>query len=122
MIAPANTGSGASARLSCRSALVVTFVWRGAVLLAVFWSGSTALILAVLVKTPVVDEGTLPEIETVPEALGFRLPRLQVITPRLRLQVPCEGVTEPKVNPAGKLSVNVTPVAVDGPALEKLIV
>ena len=31
--------------------------------------------------------------------------------------VPCEGVAELKVTPAGSVSVTVTPVALDGPAL-----
>ena len=35
-------------------------------------------------------------------------------------QVPCEGVAESNVTPAGSVSVTDTPVALDGPALATL--
>ena len=40
----------------------------------------------------------------------------------LPVQVPCEGVTVPRLKPAGKVSVRLTLVAAAGPALETVIV
>jgi hypothetical protein len=44
------------------------------------------------------------------------VPRLQVKTGP-PVQVPWLGVTAPAVKPGGKVSVSLTPVAADGPAL-----
>ena len=36
-------------------------------------------------------------------------------------QLPCDGVTVPRVKPAGKVSARLTPVASDGPPLLTVI-
>ena len=45
------------------------------------------------------------------------LPKLQTIVCPFAEQLPCEGVTLPKVTPDGKVSVTMTLVAVDDPKL-----
>src|SRR5688572_7656353 len=45
------------------------------------------------------------------------VPSEQVTVPDDSLQEPCEGVAELKVTPAGSVSLTLTPVAFQGPAL-----
>ena len=45
------------------------------------------------------------------------VPSEQVTVPPTASSVPCDGVAELKVTPAGSVSVKVMPVALDGPAL-----
>jgi hypothetical protein len=58
---------------------------------------------------------------TVAEAFGASVPSEQVKL-GLPVHVPCEGVTVPRPNPAGHVSVRETFVAFDGPALLTVIV
>ena len=43
------------------------------------------------------------------------VPSAQVTVPLDSEQVPCDGVADSKVTPAGRSSVKLTPVALDGP-------
>ena len=56
-------------------------------------------------------------ISTVALAASASVPSAQVTVPLDSEQVPCEGVAESNVTPAGSVSVTVTPVALEGPAL-----
>src|SRR5437867_2206530 len=93
-------------------------------LLAGLESGSLAVTTAVLVKllSSGVDDGTATTIVTVVVALAARLPRLQVTVPPDAVQVGPAGVDDTNVTPAGRVSVRVTPVAAEGPALLTWIV
>ena len=52
-------------------------------------------------------------------------PELIVFSEQVKLglpvQLPCDGVTVPRVNPAGKVSERLTLVAAAGPALETVM-
>ena len=83
-----------------------------------FGSLSVALALAVLLNCPVAcGTQTMLTVAALPLA---RVPRLQV-TVVVPLQVPCVGVAETKVTPAGNGSVTVTFVAGEGPVLVAII-
>ena len=90
-------------------------VWALAPLLAVFGSPVSDVTLAVFVIVPVDCGVTL--IETLALAVFASVPIEQVTVPLACEQLPCEGVAETKVTPAGSVSVSVMPVALDGPAL-----
>src|SRR5262245_10276902 len=65
------------------------------------------------VNVPVVLlAGTETTIETVAELFpAASVPRLHVTVPDACVHVPCDGVAETNVTPAGNVSVTVTPVA-----------
>ena len=67
-----------------------------------------------LIMVPADFIGSLTTKVIVAVACAARLPRLQLIVV-VPLQVPCEGVAETSVNPTGKGSFTITPVAVPGP-------
>src|SRR6185369_3388482 len=101
------------------SMLALGAVLAPAVLLAGVGSVSLPVTLTVL------DNGKLVTVTlmvTMLLALGASVPRVQVTTPLLCAQVGVLGTDETKVTPAGKVSVTVTPVAVDGPLLVAVMV
>ena len=83
-------------------------------LLARLMSVAAELTLAVLVIEPWLCGTTL--IETLALPPFAIVPRSQVTVPDACAQVPCEGVAETKVTPAGSVSVSCVDVALDGPA------
>ena len=114
---PTPTGSGKSDLMTERSADAgTTVVCTVEVLLAGIGSDSAEATDAVLVKV-VGAPGVLTAISTFAFADLAILPRLQVTVPEACVHVPCVGIAERKVTPAGSVSVSVTPVAVDGPKL-----
>src|SRR5262245_41878850 len=78
-------------------------------------SSGVPVIDAVLVNVNVpvvVFAGTETTMDTVAEeAPAASVPRLQVTVPDACVQVPCDGVADTNVTPAGSVSVTVTPVA-----------
>ena len=113
---PTITGSGESVLVRARSAVVplLTVVTAVEVLLAVLESDSVADTVAVLLKLPAAV-GVTTRV-TVALALLLIVPRGQ-LTVLVPLQLPWPGVAETKLTPAGKVSVKLTPVAVEGPLL-----
>ena len=99
-----------------RSAEAVTWVDADAVLLEAFGSGSLPLMVAVLVMVPAVA-GAVTLIVIVALAPDASEPTAQVTVPEALVQVPWEELAEPKVTPAGRVSVTTTPVAGLGPLL-----
>src|SRR5882762_10616385 len=92
-----------------------TFDWENAVpvleLLPVFRSVTELVTLAVSGYPPMA-----PGVTTrVTVAVPFRFRRLQVTMGAAKLHDPWLGVAETKVRPAGNVSVNVTPLATEGP-------
>jgi hypothetical protein len=87
-----------------------------AVLFAVFGSGSLPLTDAVFVMDPAVA-GAVALMVIVALAPEARLPTVQVTVPDACVQLPWLEVAEPKVTPAGRVSVTTTPVAGLGPLL-----
>ena len=80
-------------------------------------SGSTTMptTFAVLVSVPSVCAVTL--ISTVTVASSARVPRVQsTVLPDLK-QLPWVVVAEMNVTPAGRVSLNATPLVSDGPSL-----
>ena len=71
--------------------------------------------LAVLVIEPVFWGRTLI-VASAPPPLAI-VPSGHVTVPLVCEHVPCEGIAESKVTPAGRVSVSCTPVAARGPAL-----
>lgn len=112
---PTSTGSGASDLVRDKSADGSTVVWVPAALLALFGSPVEEVTLAVLVIVAAVCGVTL--IETLALAAFASVPSEQVTVPDDCEQLPCEGVAELNVTPAGRVSVRVMPVALEGPAL-----
>ncbi len=102
--------------VSSRSAAGSTVVCALAVSFDELRSPASELTLAWLVMLPSLCGRTLiatlalPPLATVPSA--------QVTVPDACEQLPCEGVAESKVTPAGRVSVTVTPGAPWGPAFE----
>src|SRR5437870_5601539 len=94
-----------------RSAEATIVVVADAVLLAVFGSGSLPLTVAVLVMVPAVAgaEALMVNVALAPTA---RLPTEQVT---VSAEFVRSEVAEPKVTPAGRVSVTTTPVAGLGP-------
>ena len=74
---------------------------------------AVAVTVAVLLMLPIVVGVTLIVIVALPATA--RLPSAQVTVCELIEHVPWLGIAEPKVNPAGRTSVTLTPVAIDGP-------
>ena len=99
--------------MSARSAAKVTVVSAPAELLAAFGSKVSAARLAVFVIEPSLWGRTA--ISTVALAPLAIVARSQVTVPLDCEQLPCEGVADSNVTPAGRLSVSSTPVAADGP-------
>ena len=93
----------------------MTEVETDALLFSVLGSDSLALTVAVLLIVPAVVGVTTMVTPTV--AALATLPRLHVTVPPAWLQFPCAEDAETKVTPAGNVSLTVTPLAVDGPAL-----
>jgi hypothetical protein len=104
-----------------RSATGVTAVVAVAVLFAGVGSGSLAVTVAVLVMVvPPAAAVGVTWIVTVALAPLARVPNAQVTVVLLTgggVQAPWLGVAETKVTFAGSVSVTVTPVAGEGPAL-----
>jgi hypothetical protein len=92
----------------------VALVVAVAELLAGLLSASEDDTVAVLVIVPAATGVTT--MLTVAEAPPAIVPRLHV-TVDVPAQFPCEGVAEMKVIPAGRVSVRITPLAVEGPLL-----
>ncbi len=113
---PVWIGSGESVFVSSRSAAGSTVVDALAELFDVLRSPASEVMLAWFVTLPslcgriLMSMLALPPLVTVPSA--------QVTVPLACEQVPCDGVAESKVVPAGRVSVTVVPVAVWGPAFE----
>ena len=101
-----------------RSAAGFTVVEALAELLAGTRSTVSAETLAWLVIEPSDCGVTL--IETLALPAFAIVPSAQVTVPLACEQVPWEGVAELKVTPAGSVSVTLTPLALDGPALATL--
>jgi len=81
---------------------------------------SFSVTLAVLVIEPAAVAITTKETEAVPPFAT--VPKAQVTVGVAKVQVPWLGVAETNVSPAGRTSVNVTPVELDGPLLVTAIV
>src|ERR671934_238317 len=112
---PALTGSGESAFVSERSAAGVTLVDALAELSAGLSSKMSEETLALFVIEPSACGRTFTA--TVALAPEVTVPSAHVTVPLASEQLPCKGVADPKVAPAGRLSVTCTPVVSDGPAL-----
>ena len=97
---------------------MVTEVIRDAALSLGSGSASSALAMAVLLSWPV-DCGTTTMF-AMAELPFARLPKLQV-TVVVPLHVPCVGVAETRLRPAGNGSVTLALVAGDGPLFETMI-
>lgn len=110
------TGLGAPIMAIAKSAdgftVVVTAI---AVLLVKLGSKTEVLTVAKLVIVPMTLG--VATMVTLAVALLARLPSVTVTVLPDRKALPCEGVAETKVTLPGKVSTNVTPVAVDGPLL-----
>ena len=113
---PCVTGSGESVLVTARSADGdVTVVEAAAPLLEVFGSPVSEVTFAWFVIEPWAWGVTL--IETLALPAFARVPSEQVTVPPDCEQLPCEGVAELYVTPAGSVSVTVTPAALEGPVL-----
>ncbi len=86
-------------------------------LLVVEVSASLAVTRASLTRVPCAVAAISVTRVMVAEALGAKVPSTAVAWPPCPLTVPWVVVPERKVTPAGKVSVTLTPVAVDGPPL-----
>ena len=99
-----------------------TFDWENAVpvleLLPVFRSVTELVTLAVSGYPPM----ALGVTSRLTVAVPLRFRRLQVNVGAAKLQEPWVGVAETKVRPAGSVSVNVTPLATEGPRSVTVIV
>jgi hypothetical protein len=107
-----------------RSAEAVTVSVSDAVLFALFGSETADVAEAVLVWLPVVEAGTVYPTVTValpPETIVPIEHEKSGPDPMFE-QVPCDGVTVPRVKPVGQVSVTEAPVASDGPVLATVIV
>ena len=109
------TGSGESVFVTARSAAGLTVVEAVAVLLLETGSLTLDETVAVLLIVPV-DCGR-PLIVIDAPAPSATVPSWHVTVPLACEQLPCEGVAESKVIPAGRVSVTCTSVASRGPAL-----
>ena len=96
-----------------RSAAGSTVVVGAGGVVAGTGSAVVAETVAWLVIVPGAERRTL--ISTVALAPLASVPSAQVTVPLDSEQVPCEGVAESNVTPAGSVSVTVTPVALEGP-------
>ena len=101
--------------MTARSAAGLTVVDALAVLLPEVGSLTLDATVAVLVIVPV-DCGR-PLIWIVALAPLPTVPSWHVTVPLVCEQVPCDGVAESKIIPAGSVSVTTVPVAARGPAL-----
>src|SRR5437868_5135282 len=101
-----------------RSALVLTVSVSLVVLLAVFESLVVLVTVAVLVWSPVVDDGTVKLMVRVAEAPEASVPTVQVLLEK----VPLLGVAVPSVKPAGNRSLTDTFCASEGPLLVTVMV
>jgi hypothetical protein len=108
------TGSGESVFVIERSAPLTTVVVAVAVLLAALGSVVTDETVAVFVRVPLAEGETSTAMSIVPLAPPGKIPSAQmtVVVPE---QDPVLGVAETSVTPAGKVSVTLTPLVVDGP-------
>ena len=122
MLVPAVTLVTPSLLVIVRSALVLTVSVSVAVLLAAFGSVVVALTLAELTCGPAV----VPMPDGVSHAdrgaAAVMVPSAQVKSPCRCRPVPGAVIVLARVKPAGQLSVMLTPVAVEGPALLTVIV
>ncbi len=101
--------------MTARSADGLTVVDALALLLPETGSFTLDATVAVLLIVPV-DCGR-PLIWMVGEAPLATVPSWHVTTPLVWEHVPCDGVAESKIIPAGSVSVTTVPVAARGPAL-----
>ncbi len=90
-------------------------------LLVASGSVSVPITEAVFESIPCVLAFTLTTSVMLADTCGLRIPMGQV-TVAVPVHVPCVGVAETKVTPAGKVSVTLTPVAWEGPLLATPIV
>jgi len=97
-----------------RSAPLTTVVVAVAVLLAPLGSAVTAETVAVFVRVPLAVGETATTTSIVARAPPGKIPSAQV-TVVVPEQDPVLGVAETRVTPAGRVSVTVTPLVVDGP-------
>ena len=84
-------------------------------LLAVCRSVTVDVTLALLVMLPAA--GCRIEMTAIASAPLAIVPNVHVTVPEACEQLPCDGNALLYVEPLGRLSVSVTPVALDGPAL-----
>ena len=112
---PAAIGSGESVFVSERSAAGSTVVPALAELSALLGSATSEVTLASFVIEPSLCGRTL--MSTVAPWPLVIVPSGHVTVPLDSEQVPCEGVAESKVTPAGRVSETCTPVALEGPWL-----
>jgi hypothetical protein len=115
------TGSGESVFVIERSAPLTTVVVVVAVLLAALGSVVTDETVAVFVTVPLAEDDTPTTMSIVALAPPGKIPSAQV-TVVVPEQDPVLGVAETSVTPAGKGSVTVTPLVVDGPDDNPLLV
>ena len=108
-------GSGESDLVSERSAILFTVV----VALAELFAGSR--VVGVRGHVGLVGDaagGLRPHLDLDARVAAFAsVPSAQVTVPLDSEQVPCVGVADSKVTPAGRASVTLVPVALEGPAL-----
>ncbi len=112
---PTLTGSGESVFVSDRSAGAITVVVTKATLSPSLGSIAADETEAEFEISPALCTWTT--ICTEAEEEGARVPRSHVTAPEDSLQVPCVGVADWYVTPAGSASKSVTEVAAEGPAL-----
>src|SRR5438270_1558567 len=116
MLLPASTGSGESDLVSARLAAVLTVVSSVAVLSEVSGSNTPEVVLAVLEMFVVREESTFTTRVTDLLAPLVIVVRFHPTTPAVRVPPP---VAETKLVPAGIASDRLTPVASDGPLLDR---
>lgn len=114
---PATTGLVSSVLLIARSADVVNGAVDVAELLVPSGSASAAATDALLSSDPVSDESIVTPIVTEPTAPADKLERAQSMDPGEVSTQPGDDVAASNIVPAGRVSLTVTELAVDGPAL-----
>lgn len=113
---PATTVAGPTL-VTARSAEAVTVVFADDELLPATGSGVVVLIEELLVKVVACAGAVTTMVKLVddPVAQVARVQVTETLPALLHVQPPLLGVTEPKVTPAGSVSVTVTFAASDGP-------
>src|SRR5438034_4352637 len=98
---------------SVRDASNMTVVLTASVLSPRLRSGSADTTVAVLYRTA--STGGTTTIDTVKPVLLVRTPMLQVTTPLVKVHGPLVELADTKFTPSGNVSVNFTPVTIEGP-------
>jgi hypothetical protein len=117
---PSSTGSAESAFTSDKSAAGLTMVSSTSTLFSGFKSASKLVTVDVFATAP--GRMGVTTMVTVAVAPFASAPSVQVTVPSSWLQLPCVGVAEPNVTPAGSTSISVAAAAASGPPFPTVIV